>query len=147
MVAGNQASLHGIAKEWFTNPQILARLEEGGIGSIVITMKNQAIAAKDQKHALWNSDILIPIMQNMAAHHFIKAPDMNTIQDQVHILNLLYLERGFDARDLPPIDEIYEAPIHLVVTSIKKLVCFVRSKFLRPHKPRDRGWVKKGMPL
>lgn len=136
------ANLCGVAKSWFYNDVIKSRLEDGGIGSIVMTGKNQAIVTKDQQHAVWNSDVLIPIMQNMAANHLIKAPDMPTIQAQVHILLLLHQKKGFNAFDLPPIEDKYEVPIHLVATSIKKLICFVRNKFLKMHKPRDRVWVK-----
>ena len=136
------ADLRGVAKRWFSNDAIKSRLEEGGIGSIIVTAKSNPIAGRDQKHSIWNSDILIPIMENMASNHLIKTPDMPTIEAQVHILNLLHLKKAFDANDLPPIDDLYEVPIHLVVTSIKKMVGFVRSKFLRLHKPRDSGWVK-----
>ena len=111
-----------------------------------MTGKNQAVVTKDQQHAIWNSDVLIPIMENMAAHHLIKAPDMPTIEAQVHILLLLHQKKGFNAHDLPPIEDKYEVPIHLVATSIKKLICFLRNKFVKMHKPRDRVWVKTGVP-
>ena len=77
------ANLYGVAKDWFRNDVIKSRFEEGGVGSIVMTGKNQAVVTKDQQHAIWNSDVLIPIMENMAAHHLIKAPDMPTIEAQV----------------------------------------------------------------
>ena len=137
------ANLYGVAKAWFQNDVIKTRFEDGGIGSIVMTGKNQAVVTKDQQHAVWNSEVLIPIMQNMAANHLIKAPDMPTIEAQVHTLLLLHQKKGFNAHDLPPIEDKYEVPIHLVATSIKKLICFCRNKFLKMHKPRDRVWVKK----
>lgn len=140
------ANLYGVAKAWFQNDVIKTRFEDGGIGSIVMTGKNQAVVTKDQQHAVWNSEVLIPIMQNMAANHLIKAPDMPTIEAQVHTLLLLHQKKGFNAHDLPPIEDKYEVPIHLVATSIKKLICFCRNKFLKMHKPRDRVWVKKSCP-
>ena len=88
------ANLYGVAKAWFQNDVIKTRFEDGGIGSIVMTGKNQAVVTKDQQHAVWNSEVLIPIMQNMAANHLIKAPDMPTIEAQVHTLLLLHQKKG-----------------------------------------------------
>ena len=133
------ANLYGVAKHWWLVPSIQERLKEGGIGAFVVTNNSQPLASKDVPHALWNKEILVPIMENMRYNHLIKTPDMGTIQDQVWILQLLFSKQGFDAYNLPPIPEEFEVPVHLAVISIKKLVSYVRSKFVRSHTPRDRG--------
>ena len=133
------ANLYGIAKHWWMAPSIQERLKEGGIGAMVVTNNSQPLASKDVRHALWNKDILVPIIENMRYHHLIKTPDMGTIQNQVWILQLLFAKQGFDAYNLPPIPEELEVPVHLSVISIKKLVSYVRAKFVRSHTPRDKG--------
>lgn len=136
------ANLYGVAKRWWTTESIKTRLQEGkegGIENLVILSKGAPIVSKDVVHALWNADVLIPIMENMRASHLIKTPDMPTITTQVHILHLLCLGQGLDANNLPQMNDDLELKIHLVVSSIKKLMCFVRDKFIRRNKPRDTG--------
>ena len=133
------ANLYGVAKHWWMEPSIQERVKEGGIGAIVVTNNTQPLASKDVRHALWNREVLIPIMENMRYHHLIKTPDMGTIQDQVWNIHLLSTKQGFDAHNLPPIPEELEVPVHLSVISIKKLVSYVRAKYIRPHMPRDKG--------
>lgn len=134
------ADLLWVHKAWFGDETIRARLEERGIGHLVVTAQNKPLVAKDVPHALWNLEVLVPIMHNMKQHHLIKTPDMATIESQVLALYLMWEGQTFDINKLPPVPEEVEIPIHLVVTSIKKLVSFVRSKFLRPHTPRDQGF-------
>lgn len=133
------ANLFGVAKRWWMADSIKNRLEEGGIENLVIIPKGKPIVSKDVTHALLNADVLIPIMENMRASHMIKTPDMPTITTQVHILHLISLGRGLDANNLPQMNDELELQIHLVVSSIKKLMCFVRDKFIRRNKPRDLG--------
>ena len=137
------ANLYGVAKRWWGTDSIKNRLEEGGIDNLVIISKGKPISPKDVTHALWNADVLIPIMENMKSNHLIKTPDMPTITTQVHILHLISLGRGLDANNLPQMNDELELQIHLVVSSIKKLMCFVRDKFIRRNKPRDTGWSNK----
>eukprot|EP00435_Cladocopium_sp_Y103_P054049 s920_g17.t1 len=120
------ADLRWVHKAWFDHDVIRERLEERGIGNLVVTAKNKPLANKDVQHALWNMEVLVPIMQNMKQHHLIKTPDMSTIQNQVFALYLMWEGEGekYEIDKLPPIPEDLEIPIHLVVTSIKKLISF-----------------------
>lgn len=133
------SNLAGLAKLWFADDGIKSRVQKEGIGSLVVVAGGKPIVTKDQTHALTNKEVLIPIMQSMRQQHLIKTPHMKYIENEVHTLYLLSKDEDFDVQGkLPPIDDVLEIPIHLVVTNIKKLVCFVRSKRLRNHTPRDR---------
>ena len=133
------AKLGGVAHLWHENETIKDRLSEGGVGAMICTQKGNPIVKKDQNHALLNQDIIIPIMDAMKDCHKIKTPDLITIKDQVHILHLLHTNQKIEPTNLPAISEEMEISLHLAVINIKKLICFVRDKFLRNHKPRD--WV------
>jgi len=135
------SNLFGLAKLWFADRSIKSRVQQEGIGSLVVVAGGKPLVVKDQLHALSNKEVLIPIMHSMRQCHLIKTPHMKHIEKQVHILYLLSKDEAFDVLGkLPPIDDVLEIPIHLVVTNIKKLVCFVRTKRLRNHTPRDRGY-------
>ena len=113
---------------------------------MICTNKGSPVVKKDQYHAILNQDVIIPIMNAMKDCHKIKTPDLNTIKDQVHILHLLKTDQKIP-KTLPAISEDMEISIHLAVINIKKLICLVRDKYLRNHKPRDWGCQKNALSL
>ena len=135
------SNLAGLAKLWLADSSIKSRVQQEGIGSLVVVAGGKPLVTKNQVHALNNKEVLFPVMQRMRQQNLIKTPHMKYIEKEVHILYLLSKDETFDVLGkLPPIDDVLEVPIHLVVTNIKKLVCFVRTKRLRNHTPRDRGY-------
>ncbi len=135
------SNLAGLGKLWLADSSIKSRVQQEGIGSLVVVPGGKPLVTKNQVNALNNKEVLFPVMQSMRQQHLIKTPHMKYIEKEVHILYLLSKDETFHVLGkLPPIDDVLEVPIHLVVTNIKKLVSFVRTKRLRNHTPRDRGY-------
>lgn len=80
------SNLFGLAKLWFADRSIKSRVQQEGIGSLVVVAGGKPLVVKDQLHALSNKEVLIPIMHSMRQCHLIKTPHMKHIEKQVHIL-------------------------------------------------------------
>ena len=138
---GTMSTLNGVAKLWFMDPTIKGLLEEKGIEGLVKVSKGRSVAAKNRQHCNMNPHVLKPVIDIMRKDSLLKTPCLDTIQRQIHILDLLHTKKGFDTTTgLPPIAFEKEIPYHLLSDGIKKMVGFARRHKLRPHVPRDTGF-------
>ena len=128
------ADLRGLAKLWWSEPEIQGRLKNGGIGELT------GIAKKTRAHCVSHVKVLAPCIHLMRGQGLLKTPLTQEIEKQVYILHLLSCGKAMDVNgELPPMDPDLETPLYLATKSVRRLVGFARRQFLRPHTPRDWG--------
>lgn len=132
------ANLHGVAKCWWADPVIRESIQVDGFMKVVQTEKGRPVASQNRWCCVANTHLLRPVIRSMAENHLLKTPYMEDIERQVRILSLLSRNKGFDANSLPDMLPEEETPVHLHVTSLKRMIGFCRRQKLRPHCPRDR---------
>ena len=137
--AMSSAGLDGVARQWYSNPQLRTRVQSEGIRGLVVTKDGAAVALKDRQHCIINRLVLEPIIETMRRVGLIKCPSMLAIQTQVWVMDLLVRGEPVNILAVPPIPLEKEVVVHCVTASLKKMISLCRRFRLRPHIPKDQG--------
>ena len=137
------ASLRCVSKVWFTNEEIKGRLMEKGLKGLIMTEKpGQAVAAKNDWHAV-NKSVIAPVIEAMREAHRLKTPSMNELESELSTLGVFIQDQPVNCETLEATKLRWGVEIHVAAASIKKILSYLRRKFLLPHVPRDRDPVFK----
>lgn len=141
MAASLPVTLHGLHKVWSLNDELKEHCKANGLKALIQTFHpKQAIAKKDVWHAVRNRDTVQPIIFFMRRGGLLKTPYLDDLEYEIAAFGVLIQGKQIDADTLGQIKQDQEVDLHCVATSIKKILSFLRSKFLRNNTPRDRGW-------
>ena len=137
--AGAMASFEGVAKLWWNDSEVKARIKNNK--RLIVLHGGKLVAPRDQRHCVSNACVLAPILACMRNSHLIKTPPVTSIEREVHLLMLSSENISFNGNVLPSIPEDWEVPIHVSVSSIKTMVSYVRKVKLSQRIPRDRDLI------
>lgn len=133
-------SLHGLHKVWTLNDELTDHCKANGVRTLIQTYHpKQAIAKKDVWHAVHNRDTVQPIIFFMRRAALLKTPYLDDLVDEVAAFAALIQGKQLDADTLAQIKQDQEVDLHCVASSIKKILSFLRNRFLRSNTPRDPG--------
>lgn len=144
-VAAMPAALHGLAKYWFLDEVVKGLVEQGGLGALVKTSTKGGLAMKDEWHAIENWGVLEPLIILMRDQHLCKTPNLPDIKRQVSILAVLISNQPVNDHTVKQMIFQHEVEIHMASASIKKIVGYLRGRFLLQTTPRDTGSKNKGL--
>eukprot|EP00438_Fugacium_kawagutii_P014307 Skav224019 [mRNA] locus=scaffold3238:48745:49179:- [translate_table: standard] len=133
------ASLHGLAKFWFLDETVKGSVEQGGLGALVRTSTKGGLAMKDEWHAIENFRVVEPVIILMRDQHSCKTPSLPEIERQVSILGCLISGQPVNDQTVKQIQFQNEVDLHLAAASIKKIMSYLRGRFLCKSVPRDMG--------
>ena len=135
------ASLKGLAKYWYYDEVVKGRVQQDGFSGLVQKeVKGQALVKKDAWHAVHNRALVTPIIFMMKNQHLLKTPYLRDLDYQVATLTVLLEEKPVRKDHIEHALCAYEIDIHLTSSSIKKILGFLRKKYLAPHVPWDMGF-------
>ena len=131
------ACISGLGREWWNNVSLREKFDVDK--SLVKKFIPQAhMATKDRWHCINNIELIAPIIAMQKSCHVIKTPSLKCLEEEVKVFVALWETQGKLDEDNWPKLTVYETNIHLDASSIKKLLCFARHHYKRPHVPRDR---------
>ena len=134
------AALHGLAKFWYNDDLVKEAVECDGLGAMIKTSKDKGMAKKDSWHAIQNGRTVAPVILLMKDQRKLKVPYLPDIEKQVAIFAILISQQPVNRDTLNQVKNEKEVDLHLVSASIKKILGFLRTRFLKKHNPRDRGF-------
>lgn len=135
------ANLNGLAKHWYHDEDLRARSQTSGLLAMVLKqVRGQALARRDKWHAIHNREFVKPIIVMMRDQHLLKTPYLKDLDLQVAIFSLMINGKPVHQEHIEYALADNEVEIHLNSSSIKKILGFLRKKYLAPHTPRDMGF-------
>lgn len=135
------ANLHGLARHWYHDEDLKACTQTSGLLAMVSKqVRGQALAKKDKWHAIHNRELVKPIVDMMRDQHLLKTPYLKDLDLQVAIFSLMINSKPVNDEHIEQTLADQEVEIHLGSSSIKKILGFLRKKYLAPHTPRDMGF-------
>ena len=133
------ASLRCLAKYWWTDGLLQRRLKEDGLKGLVVTAPGKGMASKDDYHVVQNRRTLEPIIRMMREQHMLKTPYLQELEDEVASLALVLHGKPLNPENLAQMHLHYEVDIHVICSSIKRMLSFLRRRLLLWCTARDIG--------
>ena len=135
------ASLYGLSKYWYTNESFKEVVSSRGIQAMVVTESKGGLAKKDPWHAVNNHELVEPIIYLMKNQGLISTPYLPDIEKEVLTFLVLIAKKPVNDDTMGSMKALHDVDIHLVSTSIKKIMGFLRKRYLATNIPRDRQRV------
>lgn len=131
------ASLYGFAKYWYTNENLKEVVSSRGVQAMVATESKGGLAKKDPWHAVNNYELVEPIIYLMKNQRLISTPDLPAIEKEVTTFLVLVSKKPVNDDTLGSIKAMHEVDVHFASSSIKKIMGFLRKRYLATNVPRD----------
>ena len=133
------APLHGLAKIWLLDADLKQSVQKSGLhGLVQKAVKDQMIAKYDEWHAVSNPKLIMPVIHMMRYAHLLRTPHLENLAHEVAVFALLFQDKAINAENLETTHKQFEVEVHCVSSSIKKILGFLRQRYLKGRVPRDR---------